>query len=439
MRGQELLTDFSRGDFDEWIDNIVSATIEHCTRNLADIVKCIRTQTDTTIQLDASKKPVATPIKDATGKIIRHLIHPVHQLEWEHHQETYNQRKQQYEHNKLTVCNIIKASIDPYFLDSLKRQTNYGSQQHDLIWLFTNIKCLCHHDGKQDQEPSLDATPMQHAVLNRPAMLCHSTTSDIPLPDDFIDTSVDFTAHLLPSDASLYTNNQGAPHIDDDFASIDDDLDDEDASGNNPSESELLSNVEHDTSAHGENKGAAKKDMPRDGTKLDLESALFCEELVHRSNNVGNQGARDASKTQGADRAVAANGKNQGADEALANNGDQGFTTGNTGIPVEIAVESDDELKSQVMTNRLPYNIWMQNFLPAQGYHFKRNIFFIDTLSALIQEHDQHSSRGNTLGYPDANHFFLNNQTKPGKSDLCFCRTKTTMSVSLIKPLQTRV
>mmetsp|Transcript_3483 Transcript_3483/g.5433 ORF Transcript_3483/g.5433 Transcript_3483/m.5433 type:complete len:119 (-) Transcript_3483:1812-2168(-) len=67
MRGQELLTDFSRGDFDEWIDNIVSATIEHCTRNLADIVKCIRTQTDTTIQLDASKKPVATPIKDATG------------------------------------------------------------------------------------------------------------------------------------------------------------------------------------------------------------------------------------------------------------------------------------------------------------------------------------------------------------------------------------
>ena len=84
MRGQELLTDFSRGDFDEWIDNIVSASIEHCNSNLADIVKCIRTQTDITIKLDASKKPVATPIKDATGKIIRQLIHPVHQLEWEH-------------------------------------------------------------------------------------------------------------------------------------------------------------------------------------------------------------------------------------------------------------------------------------------------------------------------------------------------------------------
>mmetsp|Transcript_3483 Transcript_3483/g.5430 ORF Transcript_3483/g.5430 Transcript_3483/m.5430 type:complete len:286 (-) Transcript_3483:681-1538(-) len=285
---------------------------------------------------------------------------------------------------------------------------------------------------------------MQHAVLHRPAMLCHSTTSDIPLPDDFIDTSIDVSAHLLPSDAPLYTNNQGAPHIDDDFASIDDDLEDEDASGNNPSESELLSNVEHDTSARGENKGAvekgaAKKDMPRDSTKLNLESALINEEPVHRSNNVGNQGAHNASKTQGADKAVAANGMNQGADEVHVNDGDQGFTTGNTDIPVEIAVESDDELKSQVMTNRLPHSIWMQNFLPAQGYHFKRNIFFIDTLSALIQEHDQHSSRGSTLGYPDANHFFLNNQTKPGNSDLYFCRTRTTMSVSLIKPLQTRV
>eukprot|EP00816_Leptocylindrus_hargravesii_P012789 CAMPEP_0196825710 /NCGR_PEP_ID=MMETSP1362-20130617/93217_1 /TAXON_ID=163516 /ORGANISM="Leptocylindrus danicus, Strain CCMP1856" /LENGTH=148 /DNA_ID=CAMNT_0042206191 /DNA_START=393 /DNA_END=839 /DNA_ORIENTATION=+ len=148
-------------------------------------------------------------------------------------------------------------------------------------------------------------------------MLCHSKTSNIPLPDDFIDTSMDVSAHLLPSDAPLYTNNQGAPHIDDEFASIDDDLDDKDASGNKPSETGHLRNVEHDTSAHGENKGvfnkgAAKKDMPQDGAKLDLESALICEEPVHRSNNVGNQGVRDASKTQGAD------------------------------IPVEIADESDD-------------------------------------------------------------------------------------------------
>eukprot|EP00816_Leptocylindrus_hargravesii_P001596 CAMPEP_0196803912 /NCGR_PEP_ID=MMETSP1362-20130617/3401_1 /TAXON_ID=163516 /ORGANISM="Leptocylindrus danicus, Strain CCMP1856" /LENGTH=174 /DNA_ID=CAMNT_0042175811 /DNA_START=783 /DNA_END=1307 /DNA_ORIENTATION=- len=169
-------------------------------------------------------------------------------------------------------------------------------------------------------------------------MFCYSTTSNISLSDDFIDTSIDVSAHLLPSDAPLYTNNQGTPHIDDNFASIDNDLNDKDASSNKPNESKLLSNVEHDTSARGENKGAvekgaAKKDMPRDSTKLNLESALINEEPVHRSNNVGNQGAHNASKTQGADKAVAANGMNQGADEVHVNDGDQGFTTGNTDIP----------------------------------------------------------------------------------------------------------
>mmetsp|Transcript_3481 Transcript_3481/g.5428 ORF Transcript_3481/g.5428 Transcript_3481/m.5428 type:complete len:82 (+) Transcript_3481:204-449(+) len=81
MCGHELLEDFSRGNFDEWINNIVSATIEKCNRNLVDIAKCLRTQTETTIQLDTSKEPVATPIKDATGKLIRQLINPVHQLD----------------------------------------------------------------------------------------------------------------------------------------------------------------------------------------------------------------------------------------------------------------------------------------------------------------------------------------------------------------------
>ena len=48
-----------------------------------------------------------------------------------------------------------------------------------------------------------------------------------------------------------------------------------------------------------------------------------------------------------------------------------------------------DELKSHAMPNHLPHYIWMQNFMPAQGYYYKRNIFFIDTQAAMILEHDK--------------------------------------------------
>jgi len=94
MCGHELLEDFSRGNFDEWINNIVSATIEKCNRNLVDIAKCLRTQTETTIQLDTSKEPVATPIKDATGNIRYAPINPLDIMDWEFHQRKYNQQKQ---------------------------------------------------------------------------------------------------------------------------------------------------------------------------------------------------------------------------------------------------------------------------------------------------------------------------------------------------------
>ena len=94
------------------MNTIINATIELCTGNLEDIVKCLRTKAEVPIFLDMSKKPVATPITDATRNIVRYvLINPMDIMAWEYHQERYNERKQDYKYNKLAVSYITTTSL----------------------------------------------------------------------------------------------------------------------------------------------------------------------------------------------------------------------------------------------------------------------------------------------------------------------------------------
>ena len=455
MRGRELLRDFSRGNYARWIDNIIyRATPEFCTNNIMDIVECLDTKADVLICLDTSKIPVASPIKDATGNTIGYTpSNPLDVMEWERHQKKFLERKQNYEHNKQTICNIITASIDPYFLDKLQRLPAFDSYQYDLIWILKRIEFLCHHDGKQDHEPISEAIPMQRAVQNRPATLCQTTTSNIAVPVNSTYASDHNYVNFLPSDVPLHTNNQGALYIAHGDIPLTDSTDDHDNHQGapyevfsddatiigeypddsydrdyEPSGDEDDSDIEYDgdneeqvQGANDEIQGADTEDQgAHENRTVDDENQGAQEEAVAED-----QGARDTGKIQGAEKPVTAstNGKNQGADEVHVNDGDQGFTTGNADILVETADEADDELKSQNMPNRLPHNIWMQNFMPAQGYLFKRNIFFLDTKSAMILERDKQSTRGSKSGYIDTGYFFLEDRTKPGNIDLHYSHT----------------
>lgn len=37
-----------------------------------------------------------------------------------------------YNHNKVTVCSIVKGSIDPHFKDKLRSKSEYEAKQDDL-------------------------------------------------------------------------------------------------------------------------------------------------------------------------------------------------------------------------------------------------------------------------------------------------------------------
>jgi len=65
-----------------------------------------------------------------------------------------------YNHNKLTVCSIVKGSIK----DKLRSKSEYKPKQDDLVWLLITIKALCSF-GEEEKDSTLDAVQSQISFL----------------------------------------------------------------------------------------------------------------------------------------------------------------------------------------------------------------------------------------------------------------------------------
>jgi len=150
MQNFELMRDFSRGTYKKWTDKLVNAAQDKCTEYIPDIAQCIRKQKETTITLDTSKRPDPTPIYDEHGAIKDYIkVDPIAMKDWERETTNYDKRKAAYDSNKMSICSIVKDSIDPYFTDKLNRHSDYEDNQDSLVWLLTTIKAFCSYNNEE--------------------------------------------------------------------------------------------------------------------------------------------------------------------------------------------------------------------------------------------------------------------------------------------------
>ena len=84
----------------------------------------------------------------------------------------------------------------------------------------------------------------------------------------------------------------------------------------------------------------------------------------------------------------------------------------------------------------LLYLIWMQNFMAAQGFEFKRNIFYQDNQSAMRLERNGRQSCGQKSRHIDIRYFFIKDRIKSGNVDLQYCPTEVMLADFFTKPLQ---
>jgi len=102
----------------------------------------------------------------------------------------------------------------------------------------------------------------------------------------------------------------------------------------------------------------------------------------------------------------------------------------------KLNTKSSTESEVVGATYYLPYLIWTQNFMAAQGFKFKRNIFYQDNQSAMGLERNRWQSCGQKSRHIDIRYFFIKDCIKSGNIDLQFCPTEIMLADFFTKPLQ---
>ena len=144
VRGHELMKDFPRGTYADWKDYLVGVAHDKVSKGGEDITSCLRETKDVKIDLDLSLKPTPAQHVDPTANAVTYdEIHPMMKDDWDKHVTKIEKRQAVYNRNKLTVCSIVKGSIDPHFKDKLRSKSEYEAKQDDLVWLLITLTLSC--------------------------------------------------------------------------------------------------------------------------------------------------------------------------------------------------------------------------------------------------------------------------------------------------------
>ena len=84
----------------------------------------------------------------------------------------------------------------------------------------------------------------------------------------------------------------------------------------------------------------------------------------------------------------------------------------------------------------LPYNIWVQNFMEAQGYKLKSNVIYQDNQSAIKMETNGRASCSDRSRHINIRYFFVKDYVKRNKIDIQYCPTEEMLADFYTKPLQ---
>ena len=102
----------------------------------------------------------------------------------------------------------------------------------------------------------------------------------------------------------------------------------------------------------------------------------------------------------------------------------------------KLNTKSSTEAELIVVSDYLPYHIWVINFLKQQGYEIKNKILYQDNQCAIRMEvNGQNSCTGNSQ-HIDIRYFFVHDRIKKGRLKLMYCPTDKMIGDFLTKLLQ---
>jgi hypothetical protein len=105
----------------------------------------------------------------------------------------------------------------------------------------------------------------------------------------------------------------------------------------------------------------------------------------------------------------------------------------------KLNTKSSTETEVVGASDYLPYNMWMQHFMEAQGYKLEENTYYQDNQSAMKMEKNGRNSCTGNSRHINIRYFFIKDQVDAKKLQIVYCPTEQMLADYFTKPLQGRL
>ena len=105
----------------------------------------------------------------------------------------------------------------------------------------------------------------------------------------------------------------------------------------------------------------------------------------------------------------------------------------------KLNTKSSTEAELVVVSDYIPYHVWIINFLRHQGYEIKNKILYQDNESAIKMEVNGRNSCTGNSRHIDIRYFFIHDRIKSGNLDVVYCPTEKMLADFFTKPLQGKI
>ena len=110
-------------------------------------------------------------------------------------------------------------------------------------------------------------------------------------------------------------------------------------------------------------------------------------------------------------------------------------TLSNKSSTQKLNTKSSTEAELVGLSEYLPYDIWMKNFLESQGYEVKENIIYQDNQSAMKMEKNGRNSCTGNSRHVSIRYFFVKDRVEKGEVSIVYCPTENMLADYFTKPL----
>ena len=102
----------------------------------------------------------------------------------------------------------------------------------------------------------------------------------------------------------------------------------------------------------------------------------------------------------------------------------------------KLNVKSSTEAELVGMSEYIPYNIWLVNFMSAQGYTIGHNVVYQDNQSSIRMERNGRNSCTGNSRPVNIRYFFVKDRIDKGEMSVSYCPTNNMLADFFTKPLQ---